>query len=117
MVRVRKGYTAGDEVDAACSKCKMVLAHTIVAMVEDRIARVKCNTCQGEHAYRAPPSASEATAKKRRLEKKSAAADKPGARSSATEFDVLTKGKDLSRAEKYSPKMGLKINDAVDHPT
>ena len=117
MPRVRKGYQAGDEVDAKCTKCKLVLAHTIVAMVGDRIARVRCNTCNGEHAYRSPPSASEATAKKRRAERKTGPLEKPGSRSSATEFEVLVRGKDLSRANKYSPAMTLKLDDAVDHPS
>ena len=35
----------GGEVDCFCTRCKMVLAHTILAMVGDRPARVKCNTC------------------------------------------------------------------------
>lgn len=42
----------GGEVDAACTKCKMLLGHTILAMVGSRIARVRCNTCQGEHNFR-----------------------------------------------------------------
>ncbi len=112
----RTGYVAGDEVDSKCTKCKMVLAHTIVAMVGDKIARVKCNTCNGEHAYRPPPTASEATAAKRRAERKAAQADPVGSRSSAEEFDVLTKGHDLGTTEKYSPKMELKLDSVVEHP-
>ena len=81
MVLRRTGYTAGDEVDSKCTKCKLILAHTIVAMVGDQIARVKCNTCGGEHAYRPPPSASEATAKRRRAERKASSLDKLAARS------------------------------------
>ena len=30
----------------------MTLAHTILAMVGTKIARVKCNTCGGDHVYR-----------------------------------------------------------------
>tara|TARA_Y100000590_G_scaffold466680_1_gene642893 strand:- start:5246 stop:5620 length:375 start_codon:yes stop_codon:yes gene_type:complete len=32
----------------------MDLAHTIVAMVGDKIARVECRTCKKPHAYKAP---------------------------------------------------------------
>jgi hypothetical protein len=94
----------------------MVLAHTIVAMVGDQIARVRCNTCNGEHVYRAPLSASEATAQKRRAERKGSAESAP-AKSTPSEFEVLTKGKDLSRPSKYSPATKLALNDVIDHPS
>ena len=115
-VRRRKGYAAGDEVDSKCTKCKLVLAHVIVAMNGDKIAKVKCNTCSGEHAYRPPPSASEATAAKRRAERKSASGEPIGARSSAEEFDTLIKGKDVTTPEKYSIKMELKMDAVIEHP-
>src|SRR5437867_11032714 len=101
----RTGYKAGDEVDSKCTKCKMVLAHVIVAMVGDQIARVKCNTCNGEHAYRPPPSASEATAKKRRAERKTSNIERMGGRAAASDYDVLTKGKDLTKTQPYAPSM------------
>lgn len=110
------GYTAGDEVDSKCTRCKLVLAHTIVAMAGTKIAKVRCNTCGGEHAYRPPPSASEATALKRRAERKSAQADAQKTKSDASEFDTLTKGVDLSKKSKYSMKMELQMNEVVDHP-
>ena len=101
----RTGYKAGDEVDSKCTKCKLILAHTIIAMVGDQIARVKCNTCGGEHAYRPPPTASEATAKKRRAERKASSADKLGVKATAAEYEAVTKGRDLSKAQQYDMKM------------
>jgi hypothetical protein len=112
----RTGYKAGDEVDSKCTKCKMVLAHTIVAMVGDAIARVKCNTCGGEHAYRPPPSASEATAKKRRAERKSSNIERIGTRASASDYEVLMKGKDAGAAQPYKPTMTLNREDLISHP-
>ncbi|MBI4821074.1 MAG: hypothetical protein HY791_32740 [Deltaproteobacteria bacterium] len=94
----------------------MVLAHTIVAMDGDKIAKVRCNTCKGEHVYRPPPSASEATAMKRRALKKSAAEEASKVRTDASEFTMLVKGKDLSKATKYSVGMALTVDDVVDHP-
>lgn len=43
----------GSDVEAYCTKCKMVLAHTVVAMQGVKPRRVKCNTCNGEHNFRA----------------------------------------------------------------
>lgn len=45
--------SAGKDVDSYCTKCKLELGHLIVAMVGDKIAKVKCNTCGGTHNYRA----------------------------------------------------------------
>ncbi len=114
MALHRSGYNAGDEVDSKCTKCKLVLAHVIVAMVGDQIARVKCNTCGGEHAYRPPPSASEATAKKRRQERKATGAEKIS-RASASDYEMLVQGKDLSKPVGYSIKIDLEQDAVVKH--
>lgn len=110
----KRGYSAGDEVDSKCNKCKLVLAHTIIAMNGDKVARVQCNTCRGPHAYRPPEGAKERTAARRRTTNK--APEEINAKTSASDFDTLIKGHDLSRAEKYSIRMQLKQNDAVNHP-
>jgi len=44
--------SAGKEVDSMCTKCKLELGHLIVAMVGDKIAKVKCNTCGSVHNFR-----------------------------------------------------------------
>ena len=47
-----KKASAGGLVATMCTNCKMELSHTIMAMVGDNIARVKCRTCGSEHNYR-----------------------------------------------------------------
>ncbi len=111
------GYKAGDEVDSKCTKCKMVLAHTILAMVGTKIAKVRCNTCNGAHTYRAPPSASEASAARRRAEKKAIVADAEKLRTTASDFEAIIKGVDASGANPYSATMGLELNQVVEHAT
>jgi hypothetical protein len=49
-----KSLTAGAEIDAWCTKCRMDLMHRIVAMVQQAPKRVICLTCNSEHNYRAP---------------------------------------------------------------
>src|SRR5262245_50889151 len=51
-----KRLTAGSEIDAWCTRCKMDLGHRIIAMVADRPKRVICQTCGSQHNYRAPRS-------------------------------------------------------------
>jgi len=55
----------GRDIDCRCTRCKMELAHTIIAMVNGVPARVKCNTCHSERKYRAPKRAGKTTTKRR----------------------------------------------------
>lgn len=50
----KKGLSAGQEVDAWCTRCRMDLGHRVVAMVGSTPKRVVCMTCDSEHNYRAP---------------------------------------------------------------
>lgn len=61
----------GGYIQAHCTRCKEVLRHTIVALVQGRPVRVKCNTCGGEHAFRehAPPEPGAEPKKKERTPK------------------------------------------------
>jgi len=59
-----KKIAAGSDVEAYCTKCKMVLAHTVITMQGLKPRRVKCNTCAGEHNYRAEKPQSKTAAKK-----------------------------------------------------
>ncbi|HJL40960.1 MAG TPA: hypothetical protein RMG48_06615 [Myxococcales bacterium LLY-WYZ-16_1] len=115
----RTSYSVGDDIDAkclpACGK-GLVLAHTIVAMVGDKVARVKCNTCQKEHSYRAPDSPSEATAAKRRAERKKAQAEAMNRLTTPEEYEQIAQSVDLTQAQKYSMKMDLDLQAVVDHP-
>jgi hypothetical protein len=97
----------GGEVDALCTKCKMTLAHTILAMVGTKIARVRCNTCMGEHAYRGTAAK---TSKPR-----ASRASTPKAKVLGWEEQMA--GRDLSTARKYSVRESFAIDDLVNHPT
>ena len=54
----------GSDVEAYCTKCKMVLAHTVVALQGTKPRRVKCNTCGGDHNYRPTKPVAKTAAKK-----------------------------------------------------
>ena len=45
-------FRTGGEADSFCTRCRMVLAHTILALEGGKPARVECNTCHGQHNYR-----------------------------------------------------------------
>src|SRR6266852_6391254 len=45
-------HRVGGDIDAFCTRCKMELGHTVLAMMGQKPVRVRCNTCGGEHKYR-----------------------------------------------------------------
>jgi hypothetical protein len=49
----------GDVIDDFCVKCKRLTNHSVVSIVNDQPAKVRCRTCYSDHDYRheqAPPS-------------------------------------------------------------
>lgn len=106
-------HKTGGEVDAFCSKCNLNLAHTILAMVGQKIARVKCNTCQNDHVYRGIQTAMQANSfTKPRKSSKTAGEEKV-----TIGFQQRIEGKDPSKAKTYSPKETFVLDDLVNHPT
>ena len=59
-----KKIAAGSDVEAYCTMCKLVLAHTVISMQGAKPRRVKCNTCSGEHNYRPEKPQSKTASKK-----------------------------------------------------
>lgn len=101
-------YRAGGEVDALCNRCKLVLAHTILAVAANRIARVRCNTCRGEHAFRgqAPAAASKRTLKAETKAEKT-----------VISFQQRIAERDPDRAKAYRPSESFQVEDLISHPT
>ena len=45
-------HRLGDIIDDYCSRCKVVMNHSVVALVEGAPARTECRTCYSAHKYR-----------------------------------------------------------------
>ena len=106
-------FKTGGEVDAFCSKCNLNLAHTILAMVGSKIARVKCNTCQSDHVFRGIQTTMQANSfTKPRKSTRMSAADKV-----VIGFQQRIEGKDASKARKYTPKDTYTLDELIEHPT
>ncbi len=48
----------GDDIDDYCVRCKRIMNHAIVSVVNGEPAKVRCRTCHSDHDYRheqAPP--------------------------------------------------------------
>ena len=109
--------TVGGNVDAWCSKCNLMLAHTIEAMVGDTIKRVHCNTCRAQHMYKGH-APGEGPTKERAVKEQASRKNKPGvAMTKASDFDTYMKGRNVNMAKSYSPKEKFAVGDVVQHPT
>lgn len=115
----QKSLSAGDTVDSRCTRCRAVTNHTIVAMVEDRVARVRCNTCGGDHNYHRPAGPKPAGAKAGGAAKTPRTPRKTRASAAAElqqEWESLQRGVDPSQALPYDMEGGYRVNDALSHP-
>jgi len=104
-------YRVGGEVDAACTRCRMELAHTILAMVGQKIARVRCNTCGSDHVYRGTQSSSRTAAGRTRA----AATEKTP--KTIINFESQLAALDVSKAQDYHPDQTYAVDQVVRHPT
>jgi hypothetical protein len=95
----------GGEVDAFCTRCELVLAHTVIAMVGAAPVKVECNTCHSVHRHRAPAGASARPRPATRT-----------ARAPAPSFD-----EELARRtgppRRYLPSETFAVGDVLDHAT
>jgi hypothetical protein len=66
------GLRLGDDLDDFCIKCKRITNHAIVALIEEKPARVRCRSCYFDH-----PFLNEIAPPKKESPKKAAAAPKP----------------------------------------
>ena len=51
-------YRLGDDIDDFCVRCKRVMNHSVVSVIDHEPAKVRCRTCHSDHDYRheqAPP--------------------------------------------------------------
>ncbi len=102
MVRV------GGDLDAMCTRCELVLAHTVIAMVQGRPVKVQCNTCRTVHAWRGAASAP-----------RTAGAGRGAAREkkAVLSFDEALAAKGTAAARPYAPTTSYQRDEVVSHPT
>ncbi|PTL80978.1 hypothetical protein [Vitiosangium sp. GDMCC 1.1324] len=117
-------HKVGGEVDAFCTRCRLTLAHTILAMVGTKIARVRCNTCNGDHAFRSAPGTTDrpSPSASRSSSGGTGGTRAPRASRSSEEkviisFEEQLAGKDIANAPRYSPKDTYQMDQVIQHPT
>ena len=112
----------GENIDAYCLKCKLVLDHIIMLKVDGAVSKVKCNTCGAAHKYRAkmPAAKKSAVIKPLTLKEtiaKRAAAAKVQANNAPMQWDIRNRSMDRSTSVKdYSIHSQYRAKDVVNHP-
>lgn len=99
-------HRVGGEVDSFCARCKLTLAHTILAMVAAKVARVRCNTCGSDHAFRSTPGRTRAASTTRATHERV-----------VLSFEEQLAGKDVAHAARYTPKDSYRVDQVIDHPS
>jgi hypothetical protein len=102
----------GADVEAYCTKCKIVLAHAVVAMQGTKPRRVRCNTCNGEHNYRAAKPVGKAPAKP----KKEKAVKKTTKKTRQSWEEVMQEAA-AKPHKKYSMSGNFAEGDWIEHAT
>ena len=106
-----KQLAAGDHIAAKCTKCKETTNHTVVALVDGKVARVECNTCGGIHNYRSATAAKKTPTKSRAAATKAAKINKI-----EVEWENLLDNADAATATSYSMKMVATPGLLIQHP-
>jgi len=119
-VSVRK-LSAGDIIEARCTRCRAVTNHRIVAMIEEKVVRVECNTCGGVHNYYPPekegktPKAGSSVSAERKKEAAPRKAVSSKGQSFHEEWESLCAGMEPERAIPYDINGKFKAGDLVEH--
>lgn len=103
--------SVGKEIIAFCSKCKLDLAHMIVAMKDNlNIHKVMCKTCKSTHSYKNKDVLN--VVGKKSIPRKTRTTT---FKSLSEEWSERVSSSKIS-PKKYSIKECFKTNDLVDHP-
>ncbi len=106
-------YSAGHDIDTYCSRCKLDLAHVIIAVSAGTPVRVVCKTCRSEHAFRKPKR--KTTGVTKRATAKKAASTAPQGPLSTEAYHQMLSGRDLARSRRYTIRETFEVDDIVDH--
>jgi len=101
----------GADVEALCSKCGDVW-HVVVAKVGDKIAKVHCKQCGGDHRYKSPHNAP--------ADKKLPAAIRPPREPKAPveRFEKPAVTADLTKpAKPYRASELYEVGERIEHPS
>lgn len=111
--------SVGENIDAYCLKCKLMLAHLVLFKVDGVVSRVKCKTCGAEHKYRGTLPAARKTAAARATgvtRAKKPATAKVAVNEAPLQWVLKSRNMpEGTSMRNYSIKETYKVNDMLNH--
>lgn len=106
--------SVGADIESICGKCGDVW-HVVVAMVGDRVAKVLCKQCGGQHRYRPPGGAAVARTPRKRAAAEGSTSTRARGQSKADE--PLVKADPNRPVRAYAINESFDVGDRIDHRT
>ena len=101
----------GQDIEAVCGKCGGLVWHAVMAKVGDRIAKVVCKRCGGQHRYKTEAGPESAEGERRATPRASRSKTAEAAPPPLPAFDPS------KPPRTYSPRESFTLGDRVAHPT
>jgi hypothetical protein len=98
--------SAGDPIEARCTKCRKNTDHAIVDIVEEIPVNIRCNLCGHEHKFR-PPTTTKKSVARRVADPKIA---------ECREWELLRPSMNSAKATDYSMTGVFKVKSLINHP-
>lgn len=98
--------SAGDPIEARCTKCRKNNDHTIITMGEELPEKVQCSVCSRQHKYRPP------TVPKKPATRQAAPRD-----ADRKAWLALQPSMDSAKAKTYSMTEAYKVKSLISHPS
>jgi hypothetical protein len=108
----RSNLRVGGEADAWCTRCHLILSHTILALEAGEPIRVQCNTCKSQHKYKAASPDDSPPVRGTRSTVKTQPATRPAFHHV---WDDITGGLDLSKPIPYHPAVEFSKGQVIVH--
>lgn len=108
----------GGDILSYCGKCKMDLAHVVIAMVDTKPVRVMCKTCRSEHRHKIPTGVTAGTSARAGAKSKTpraSAASRTTVRAAEYWEQKLAEKKSESMIP-YDVKHTFTAGQVMDHP-
>lgn len=103
----KKPLSVGSQIEARCPKCRKVLNHTLVALLAESPARVKCNSCGGEHTYKDPAASVPRKSPRKKADPEAA---------QRLEWETLEPDMNRSGAIDYTMSGRFAVGGLINHP-
>ena len=98
--------SAGDPIEANCTKCRKNTDHIIITMAEEEPTKVQCQTCNRQHKYR-PPKTTKKPAELRAIYQQDA---------ERKEWETLRPSMNTAKATSYSMTAAYQVGALINHP-